>query len=55
MYVLSTTPPHQSKAVLGHPGAEDGLRTGAFLNFGQYIVADTTPLGQVVTEVDRLD
>ena len=42
--MLSTTPSHQSKAVLGQLGAEEGLRARAFLNFGQYIVADTTPL-----------
>ena len=45
--MVSTTPPDGAKAVLGQPGAEDGLRAGAFLNFGQYIVADTTPLREV--------
>ena len=44
-----TTPPHQAKAVLGQPGAECGLRAGAFLKFGQYIVPDTTVVVRVHT------
>ena len=45
--MVSTTPPDGAKAVLGQPGAECGLRAGAFLKFGQYIVPDTTVLNLV--------
>ena len=45
--VVSTTPLQQAKAVLGQSGAERGLRAGAFLKFGQYIVPDTTVLVEV--------
>ena len=45
--MVSRTPLQQAKAVLGQPGAECGLRAGAFLKFGQYIVPDTTLLVRV--------